>query len=160
MTRRLIISLSFFWFFGLADGFGQTAKRPSFSAEALVNPELAQPGPEPTYTLVINGGVNCGYCRYLVANLSALEPCSQVRVVLLIEDRADTIRARMAPVLKLYPTYSNAVQQHRFAQGNEISPQTFLFKGEEEVLYIKGFKKNIFARIRKAVACEGSPEAP
>ncbi len=159
MIRRLSTIL-FLLLCQVSTVLGQGANRPSFSAEALVNPGVAQAGPEPPYTLVINGGVNCGYCRYLVANLSAVEHCSQVRVVLLIEDQADTIRARMEPVLKLYPVYSNAVLKHRFAQGNEISPQTFLFKGNEEVLYIKGFKKNIFARIRKAVACEATPEAP
>nr|MCU0451384.1 hypothetical protein [Bernardetiaceae bacterium] len=118
--------------------FGQAGNRPNFSAEALVNPELAPAGADRPYTLVINGGVNCGFCRYLIANLSAVAPCPQVRVVLLIEDRADTIQARMASELKLYPVYSNAVLKHRFRQGNEISPQTFLFKGEEEVLYVKG----------------------
>jgi hypothetical protein len=157
MTPRLILYCLFTLGFA-ATSLGQSKPLPKFTAAALVNSELARQTESKPYTLVIHGGVNCGYCRLLIANLTSLEDCAQIQVVLLIEDKADSIRSRMAPALQLYPTYSNQVLQHQFAQGNAISPQTFLFRGEEEILYVKGFKKNIFARIRKATTCANDPE--
>jgi hypothetical protein len=133
------------------DIIAQSSNFPTFRNEALANPEVATKDTE--YKLLVYGGANCGFCHVLIKNLHVFDGCKQVQNYVLLGDSMDAVKKDWADYLDKFPFYSNQVLQHRFKKDNEISPLTFLFKGDEQVLYFKGLKKDMLQKIKTEIGC-------
>jgi len=128
----------------------QNSDFPTFRNEALANQVEIK---NTEYKLLVYGGANCGFCHYLIKNLHVLDSCKQVQNYVLLGDSMEAVKKDWAGYIEKYPFYSNQILQHRFKKDNDISPLTFLFKGDEQVLYYKGLKKNMLQKIKTEIGC-------
>lgn len=127
---------------------------PVFSYEALVISDSANHSTKGDYKLLIYGAIHCSYSRYLVDNLNALDDCEKMEIIVLLNDSKDSIVKEYPELIKSYRVYSNDVLKHQLAKNNDITPQTFLFKNNEQLLHIKGVKKKMFLKIEDQVNCQ------
>lgn len=154
MTLKPIVSALLL--FGSLSFQALYAQRPAFTDEALVAQPGAVASPKP-YLILLYGGVGCGYSQLLVKNLHRFRDCQQAEVVLLLHEPKAIILKEMPSVPDTFRTYSNAVLNHRLRKNNDIFPQVFVFRETEQLLHVKGVKKGMMERIRKAVGCGEHP---
>jgi hypothetical protein len=143
--RRLIPLILIVTVFGTRS-FGQN-QFPNLDTNALVNrifdlDKLTKP-----YTLLIYGGVGCGYSKYLIENLDVLAECKDKCDIILIMDQAkDSINKHMPNIIEKYPTFTNTILQYRPRKKSDIFPQLLLFKNKMQIDHVLGIKEGMLTK--------------
>jgi hypothetical protein len=128
---------------------------PPFDSSALVskNYNLQQLGKP--YTIVVYGGVGCGYSKYLIENLHVLDECrNKASIVLLMDQPKDSIIKHMDKAIALYPTFSNSILQYKLKKKSDIFPQVLVFKDSIQVEHIVGIKEGMLTKIKNMITNE------
>lgn len=104
------------------------------------------------YTLIIYGGVGCGYSEYLIKNLDVLSDCkNNCDIVLIMDKDRETIYKYMGEVVEKYPTFTNTLLQYKLKKKSDIFPQALLFKNKVQISHIVGVKKGMLTKIEKII---------
>lgn len=138
--------------------FAQTAisqeQFPIFTDEALIKSDSAGISKSGEYKLLVYGAIGCSYSKYLINNLNAFDNCQKLEIIILLNDTKDAILNEYPELIKRYRVYSNDILKYRLTKNNDITPQTFLFKNDEQLLHVKGVKKKMFVNIDDQVNCK------
>lgn len=126
---------------------------PIFSNGALIKSESAVILKNGEYKLVVYGAIGCSYSKYLIDNLNVFDDCQKLEIIILLNDTKDAILNEYPELIKRYRVYSNDILKYRLNKNNDITPQTFLFKNDEQILHVKGVKKKMFLKIDDQVNC-------
>ncbi|WP_185152844.1 hypothetical protein, partial [Fulvivirga aurantia] len=95
----------------------------------------------------------CSYSTYLIENLHAFDNCEQLEIIVLLNDKKDAIQKEYPDLIKTYRVYSNEILKHQLTKNNDITPQTFLYKNDQQLLHFKGVKKKMFMKIEDHINC-------
>ena len=135
--------------------FSANSQLPLFKNEALasMSSETVSSSDKKPYIVVLYGSLNCGYTNYLLQHIDYFTNCTQMELILLLNNSKDAIKSRLPDLINRYTIYSNDVLQHQFKTNNDIVPQLFVFKGEEQVLHFKGVKKDMFKKAKQETGC-------
>ena len=129
---------------------------PNFSEKGLMGSVSAAQIADSDYKLLVYGAVNCSYSKYLIENLNAFDDCDALEIVILLNDSKNKIESEYPELIKKYRVYSNDILQYQLDKKNDLFPQTFLFKENEQLLSVKGIKKNMFVKINNEVQCKSA----
>jgi hypothetical protein len=127
---------------------------PDFREEALITTDSIDFSDHAEYKLLVYGAIGCSYSRYLVENLNVFDDCGNLEVIILLNDPEEAILREYSSILHKYKVYSNTILEHSLPKNNDITPQTFLFHSDEELLHIKGVKKKMFVKINDQINCK------
>ena len=143
--RRLIPLILIVTVFGTRS-FGQNPF-PNLDTNALVNRNFDLDKLTKPYTLIIYGGVGCGYSKYLIENLDVLAECKDKCDIILIMDQAkDSINKHMPNIIEKYPTFTNTILQYRPRKKSDIFPQLLLFKNKMQIDHVLGIKEGMLTK--------------
>lgn len=150
MMKSLILSLLFVYIF-VNNSYGQN-ELPKLDANALVNQSFDLKSFSKPYTVVLYGGVGCGYSKFLIQNLHVLNECRSICDIVLIMDQSkDSIVKHMPEVLQQYPVFSNELLQYRLKKKNDIFPQLLVFKNQVQINHIVGVKEGMLTNTKKLI---------
>jgi hypothetical protein len=125
---------------------------PKLDSNALVTAHYDLKQLNKPYTLIIYGGVGCGWSKLLIQNLDILAECSsQCDIVLIMDQSKDSIAKQMSEVIEKYPTFTNKILQYKLKKKNDIFPQLLLFKNKVQIEHIVGVKEGMLTRTRKLI---------
>lgn len=131
--------------------YGQNAF-PKFDSSSLVSRNYDLRQIDKPYTVIVYGGVGCGYSKYLIQNLHVLDECrDNANIVLLMDQPKDSIIKYMDKAIDLYPTFSNAILQYKLKKKSDIFPQVLVFKEMIQVEHIVGIKEGMFTKIKTRI---------
>ena len=131
--------------------FGQN-QFPVLDTNALVKHNFDLDKLNKPYTLIIYGGVGCGYSRYLINNLQVLSDCKDKCDIILIMDQAkDSIYKHMNNIIENYPTFTNMILQYRLRKKTDIFPQLLLFKNKVQIEHIVGIKEGMLTKVKNRI---------
>lgn len=126
---------------------------PVFTSEALVKSDSTILLKKGEYKVIVYGAIGCSYSRYLIDHLYAIDTCEKLEIIIVLNDPKDAISTEYPELIKKYSVYTNDILKYRLKKDNTITPQTFLFKNNEQLLHVKGVKKNMFVKIKDYVKC-------
>lgn len=129
-------------------------KMPEWKEEAFVSNGLNYKTFQRPYTMIVYGGLGCGYTQLLVQNLNRLTDCQNIDIVLLMNESKEEIYRQWPTKIDSFYTFSNQVLSYKLRKANLIFPQVFIFKEGNQLMHIKGIKREMFQRIKKSVGCD------
>jgi hypothetical protein len=148
--RRLLPLIFIFTVFGTRS-FGQNTF-PNLDTNALVNHNFDLDKLTKPYTLIIYGGVGCGYSKYLIQNLDVLSECKDKCDIILIMDQAkESINKHMSNIIEKYPTFTNTILQYRLRKKSDIFPQLLLFKNKVQIDHVVGIKEGMLTKTKRII---------
>lgn len=104
------------------------------------------------YTLIIYGGVGCGYSKYLIDNLDVLEECRTKCDILLIMDQPkDHVIRHMKKAADTYPTFTNTILQYQLKKKNNFFPQLLIFKNKAQIHHVIGIKEGMLSKVKQLI---------
>jgi len=125
---------------------------PSFDSSALVWPQAARNIGTKPYTVVVYGGVGCGYSQFLIQKLTVLNECAALcDVVLIMDQPKDSVLKHMPNAAALYPTYTNTLLQYQLRKKKDIFPQLLVFKDRELVDHYIGIKEGMLSKTKERI---------
>lgn len=125
---------------------------PNLDPNALVSARYDLTALNKPYTVIIYGGVGCGFSQYLIQNLELLSACStKCDIVLIMDQPKDSITKHMQEVIDRYPTFTNTVLQYRLRKKNDFFPQLLLFRDKVQIEHIVGLKEGMLTNTRKRI---------
>ncbi len=125
---------------------------PPFDSSSLVSTNFDLRQIDKMYTVIVYGGVGCGYSKYLIQNLHVLEECrDNANIILLMDQPKDSILKYMDKAIDLYPTFSNAILQYKLKKKADIFPQVLVFKNKIQVEHIVGIKEGMLTNIKTRI---------
>ena len=128
---------------------------PVFDSNSLVSANYDWQQINKPYTVVVYGGVGCGYSRFLIQNLNVLDDVrDKVDIVLIMDQPKDSIVTHMNKIIELYPTFTNVLLKYELKKKNDIFPQLLLFKNQMQVEHIIGVKEGMLTKIRERVIAD------
>jgi hypothetical protein len=131
--------------------FGQN-KFPNLDTNSLVKHNFDLDKLNKPYTLIIYGGVGCGYSKYLIENLEVLSECKDKCDIILIMDQAkDSINKHMSNIIEKYPTFTNTILQYQLRKKSDIFPQLLLFKNKVQIDHVVGIKEGMLTKTKKLI---------
>jgi hypothetical protein len=128
-------------------------KFPELTNDALVGTQTSNVSQQKPYKLVVFGAIGCSYSRFLIDQLNYFDDCEQLEIIILLEDSKEAILKEYPELIKTYRVYTNEILNYKLSKKQDITPQTFLFKNDEQLLYLKGVKKRMFIRINNKINC-------
>ncbi|WP_019036951.1 hypothetical protein [Psychroflexus tropicus] len=128
-------------------------KFPVLTDDALVGSEISNLNHQRPYKFVVFGAIKCSYSKFLVDQLSYFDDCEQLEIIIILEDSKEAILKEYPKLIETYRVYTNEILNYKLTKNQDITPQTFLFKDGEQLLYIKGVKKRMFIKINKKISC-------
>lgn len=143
----LVLAVTLFW----TQAFAQNTF-PQLNTLALVNSNFEVDKINKPYTVVVYGGVGCGFSKYLIENLGVLADCKEKCDIVLIMDQAkDSITKHMANALDKYPTFTNLVLQYQLKKKPDVFPQLLLFKNKTQINHVVGIKEGMLTNTKKLI---------
>ncbi|WP_416440932.1 hypothetical protein [Phnomibacter sp. MR] len=131
--------------------FGQN-QFPNLDANALVKYNFNLDTLNKPYTLIVYGGVGCGYSQYLIENLGVLSTCKdKCDIILIMDQPKDSITKHMNNIIELYPTFTNTILQYRLRKKADIFPQLLLFKNRVQIDHVVGVKEGMLSNVKKMI---------
>jgi hypothetical protein len=125
---------------------------PKLNTDALANQSFDLKSLDKSYTVVLYGGLGCGYSKFLIQNLHVLNECKAMCDIILIMDQPkDSLIKHMPEVLNQYPVFSNAVLQYRLKKKQDIFPQLLVFKNRVQINHIVGVKEGMLTNTKKLI---------
>lgn len=125
---------------------------PSLDKSSLVSTNYDIEKLDKPYTLIIYGGVSCGYSQYLIKNLDVLSDCKvKCDIILIMDKDRETIYKYMGEVVEKYPTFTNTVLQYKLKKKSDIFPQSLLFKNRVQISHIVGVKNGMLTNTKKII---------
>jgi hypothetical protein len=148
---KLCIALFVYLFnFGFS-GYCQNSF-PLFDRNSLISDNYDLQQINKPYTVVVYGGVGCGYSKFLIQNLNTLDDIrDKADIVLIMDQPKDSITMHMNQIIDLYPVFTNTLLQYKLKKKNDIFPQLLLFKNQMQVEHIIGVKEGMLTKIRDMV---------
>jgi hypothetical protein len=151
MRMKNLLCLLLFVALTKAQSFAQNTF-PNLDVNALVKNNFTINEYNKPYTVIIYGGVGCGYSKFLIENLTVLNECKDKCDIILIMDQAkDSITKHMAVVTEQYPTFSNTVLQYKLKKRADIFPQLLLFKNKVQIHHIVGIKEGMLTKTKQQI---------
>lgn len=128
---------------------------PVFDSNSMVSANYNWQQINKPYTVVVYGGVGCGYSRFLIQNLNVLDDIrDKADIVLIMDQPKDSIVTHMSQIIELYPTFTNTLLKYELKKKNDIFPQLLLFKNQMQVEHIIGVKEGMLTKIRERVIAD------
>lgn len=125
---------------------------PKLDSSALVSKNCNVKELNKPYTVVIYGGVTCGFSKYLIQNLEALDECRMSADIILIMDQPkDSVAKYMSEEIEKYPTFTNTVLKYQLKKKRDIFPQLLVFKNQAQVDHIIGIKKGMLTKTKNHI---------
>jgi hypothetical protein len=135
----------------LTKGSGQNGF-PRLDTASLVSPGIDLTQLNKPYTILIYGGVGCGWSKLLIDHLDVLDECrSKADIVLIMDQPKDSVVKYMDKVIEKYPTFSNVTLGYQLKKKADIFPQVLLFKNEKQVDHIVGVKEGMLTKIKNRI---------
>jgi hypothetical protein len=148
--RRILPLILIVTVFGTRS-FGQNTF-PNLDTNSLVNRNFDLDKLTKPYTLIIYGGVGCGYSKFLIESLDVLSECKDKCDIILVMDQAkDSINKHMANIIEKYPTFTNTILQYRLRKKSDIFPQLLLFKNRLQIDHIVGLKEGMLTKTKRII---------
>lgn len=124
---------------------------PKWNQQAMVSAHTIDSLTKP-YTVVIYGGVGCGFSKFLIGNLNVLDDCrDQCDVVLIMDQPKDSVLKHMPQALALYPTFSNHDLKYELKKKRDVYPQMLVFKHQSLVDHVVGVKEGMLSKTRDRI---------
>lgn len=125
---------------------------PLFNSSALVSKNYDLKQLNKPYTIVIYGGVGCGYSRFLIQNLNTLHDIrDKADIVLIMDQPKDSISMHMNEIVEQYPTFTNTRLQYKLKKKKDIFPQLLLFKNQKQTEHIIGVKEGMLTKLKEKI---------
>ncbi len=146
-----VVLLLLLTFLTVLNSYGQN-DFPKLEKHALANQSFDLKALDKPYTVVLYGGLGCGYSKFLIQNLHVLNECKSVCDIILIMDQPkDSIIKYMPDVVNQYPVFSNALLKYRLKKKNDIFPQLLVFKNKVQIDHITGVKEGMLTNTKKLI---------
>lgn len=125
---------------------------PNLETNSLVTPNYDLKELNKPFTLVVYGGIGCGYSKYLIENLEVLSECrDKCDIILIMDQPKDSITKYMNEVVGKYPTFTNAILQYKLKKKNDNFPQLLVFKDKVQINHIVGVKEGMLTNTKKLI---------
>ncbi|HAN37864.1 MAG TPA: hypothetical protein DCQ29_03095 [Chitinophagaceae bacterium] len=125
---------------------------PNFDSSALVLPTATQTIGSKPYTVIVYGGVGCGYSQFLIQKLDVLNDCAALcDIVLIMDQPKDSVLKHMATTAALYPTYTNTLLQYQLRKKRDIFPQLLVFKNRVLIDHYIGIKEGMLSKTKERI---------
>jgi hypothetical protein len=125
---------------------------PNLDSASLVSPNVDLAQLNKPYTIVIYGGVGCGYSKYLIEHLNVLDECKpKADIILIMDQPKDSLVKYMEHTTLVYPCFSNATLGYRLKKKPDIFPQVLVFKHEQQIEHIIGIKEGMLTKINARI---------
>jgi hypothetical protein len=118
--------------------FGQN-KFPNLDTNSLVKHNFDLDKLNKPYTLIIYGGVGCGYSK---------DKCD---IILIMDQAKDSINKHMSNIIEKYPTFTNTILQYQLRKKSDIFPQLLLFKNKVQIDHVVGIKEGMLTKTKKLI---------
>lgn len=148
--RRLLSLILLVTVFGTRS-FGQNTF-PNLDTNSLVNRNFELDKLNKPYTLIIYGGVGCGYSKFLIENLDVLSECKdKCDIILVMDQEKDSINKHMTNIIEKYPIFTNTILQYRLKKKSDVFPQLLLFKDKVQIDHVVGIKEGMLTKVKKII---------
>lgn len=125
---------------------------PNLDTNSLVNRNFELDKLNKPYTLIIYGGVGCGYSKFLIENLDVLSECKdKCDIILVMDQEKDSINKHMTNIIEKYPIFTNTILQYRLKKKSDVFPQLLLFKDKVQIDHVVGIKEGMLTKVKKII---------
>lgn len=149
MRMSIFFTLIFTWV--TVKSYGQHAF-PKLDTNSLVSKQFDLNEISKPYTVIVYGGVGCGYSQHLIKNLNVLDECkSKCDIILIMDQTKEIITMNMQKTLDQYPIFSNSQLQYKLKKKNDVFPQVLLFRNQLPVEHIVGIKEGMLTKLKERI---------
>jgi hypothetical protein len=125
---------------------------PRLDTASLVSPNVDLAQLNKPYTIIIYGGVGCGWSKLLIDHLDVLDECrTRADVILIMDQPKDSLIKYMEKIIENYPSFSNVTLGYRLKKKPDIFPQVLVFKHKRQIDHIVGIKEGMLTKLKDRI---------